>query len=902
MRNYIDLITEGRQNQILIENFEHAGKMISEAKLTPDQIGQIFKGIEQNMTAAGGNRTAVGKGVDTAKSAAGAVGKAYNGLINKFSDTKVMQGFDAAYDKAAEQLKQATGGDQGAMQYVQKYRDFAKKHPMAQTAIYALLIAAVSIGSGGAAAPAALGLLKMGDRLVQGDKFSQALAKGATTAGAAAVGQGIKGALSGQDVPSTGDKSSMYNRDSKIVNRPGDFDGPVNDPGTSSTAKAIQAAQSSNLSKQDMMNDFAKKMGLTGDNHKAVFKGGVPVEIDGKPVPQNLYTPDQAQNVDAAKKMAAQMANPTAAATDVAPKTATPAANTGYELKKGPDGLEGPIVSKNGQIVPNTGASSAADAAPSNKPSVAANQTPAPAANTAPVKTGPSSSVSDFDPEDDYDDEPLMRGGNQGYPIRSGGVGYNQGYDTRGYPIRSGGAGYNQDYGNNRGSANTQPTHTGGAKGAAANHNGPNQTPKAAVDTTPNKTNVATNQTPGGAKAAVDTTPNKPSVTTNQTPTTPKAAVDTTPKAAVDTTPNKPNVATNQTPGGAKAAVDTTPNKTNVATNQTPTTPKAAVDTTPNNKPSVATNQTPTGKTTGYELKKGPNGLEGPIVSKDGKIVKETIETMAINAATYNFDWIALPTMMMIDYKKSYQPNYLGESAAITNTVLTREGVQCVFSNLERLHEHLLEAESEYGAEVKKPGIFGRLGAGIKKAAGAVASSKLGQAVGQGVQAVKTTANNATTTVTADKLQKAWQANRSPMDTKGLMNFLTQQGVDKSVIAATYKSLGIPLQTGGRVAGQGPSQTANAIRKRDARAANKAAPGTVPSAAPEVAIQQEKPAGQPQAQFGQQWTAQATAAPNPQTPQPTNTSGTATANFGAVWAQQEQPKKIKKTVSKRLEV
>jgi hypothetical protein len=849
MRNYIDLITEGRQNQILIENFEHAGKMISEAKLTPDQIGQIFKGIEQNMTAAGGNRTAVGKGVDTAKSAAGAVGKAYNGLINKFSDTKVMQGFDAAYDKAAEQLKQATGGDQGAMQYVQKYRDFAKKHPMAQSAIYALLIAAVSIGSGGAAAPAALGLLKMGDRLVQGDKFSQALAKGATTAGAAAVGQGIKGALSGQDVPSTGDKSSMYNRDSKIVNRPGDFDGPVNDPGTSSTAKAIQAAQSSNLSKQDMMNDFAKKMGLTGDNHKAVFKGGVPVEIDGKPVPQNLYTPDQAQNVDAAKKMAAQMANPTAAATDVAPKTATPAANTGYELKKGPDGLEGPIVSKNGQIVPNTGASSAADAAPSNKPSVAANQTPAPAANTAPVKTGPSSSVSDFDPEDDYDDEPLMRGGNQGYPIRSGGVGYNQGYDTRGYPIRSRGAGYNQDYGNNRGSANTQPTHTGGAKGAAANHNGPNQTPKAAVDTTP------------------------------------------------------------------KAAVDTTPNKPNVATNQTPTTPKAAVDTTPNNKPSVATNQTPTGKTTGYELKKGPNGLEGPIVSKDGKIVKETIETMAINAATYNFDWIALPTMMMIDYKKSYQPNYLGESAAITNTVLTREGVQCVFSNLERLHEHLLEAESEYGAEVKKPGIFGRLGAGIKKAAGAVASSKLGQAVGQGVQAVKTTANNATTTVTADKLQKAWQANRSPMDTKGLMNFLTQQGVDKSVIAATYKSLGIPLQTGGRVAGQGLSQTANAIRKRDARAANKAAPGTVPSAEPGVAVQQQQvqpgfkrsvapqqTASQPQAQFGQQWTAQATAAPKPQTPQPTNTSGTATANFGAVGAQQEQPKKIKKTVSKRLEV
>jgi len=887
MRNYIDLITEDRQNQILIENFERAGKLITEAQLTADQIGQIFKGIEQNMTAAGGNRTAIGKGVDSAKSAAGAVGKAYSGLIDKFSNTKTMQGFDAAYDKAAEQLKQATGGDQGAMQYVQKYRDFAKKHPIAQSAIYALLIAAVSIGSGGAAAPAALGLLKMGDRLVQGDKFSQALAKGATTAGAAAVGQGIKGALSGQDVPSTGIKKGA----SAAMADP--------DAGTSSTAKSIKAAQSSLHSQQDMMNDFAKKMGLTGDSHKAVFKGGVPVEIDGKPVPQNLYTPDQADNVAAAKKMAAQMANPTASATDTAPvskapkwiqsaatkagvnpddaefgmrhpgvdtksdlaaakagldtpqgvqsaaatptapKTATPAANTGYELKKGPDGLEGPSVSKA-------------------------------AANTAPVRTGAASSVSDFDPSDDDGYEPPMRGGNQGYPIRSGGVSYNQGYDydPRGYPIRSRDFGYNQDYRHNRGINHNQPvghgntqTHTGGAKGAAAN-------------TQP--TNTVANQTPATPKAAVDTTPN-----------------------------NKPNVATNQTPSTPKTAVDTTPNKTNVATNQTPATPKAAVDTTPNNKPNVATNQTPTGaKSTGLELKKGPNGLEGPVVSKDGKIVKETIETMAINAATYNFEWIALPSTIMIDYKRSWQPNYLGESANISDTVLTREGIQCVFSNLERLHEHLLEAESEYGAEVKKPGIFGRLGAGIKKAASAVAGSKLGQAVGQGVQQVKTAATNATTAVTADKLQKAWQANRSPMDTKGLMSFLMSQGVDKSVIAATYKSLGIPLQTGGRVAGQGPSQTANAVRKRNARAAAKAAPGTTPSAEPGVAIQQEKPAGQPQAQFGQQWTTQAKPAAKPQTPQPMSTGGKATANFGAVGAQQQptKTKKVKKAVSKKLEV
>ena len=57
-----------------------------------------------------------------------------------------------------------------------------------------------------------------------------------------------------------------------------------------------------------------------------------------------------------------------------------------------------------------------------------------------------------------------------------------------------------------------------------------------------------------------------------------------------------------------------------------------------------------------------------------------------------------------------------------------------------------------------------------------------------------------------------------------------------------------PTRTGGRVAGQGPSQTANAIRKRDARAAKKATATPQPAA---------PAAPQATAQFGQQWTAQA---------------------------------------------
>ena len=58
------------------------------------------------------------------------------------------------------------------------------------------------------------------------------------------------------------------------------------------------------------MNDFAKKMGLAGTNHTARMVGGVPIEIDGKPVPTNLYTPSQAGDIEAARQMATAMGNP----------------------------------------------------------------------------------------------------------------------------------------------------------------------------------------------------------------------------------------------------------------------------------------------------------------------------------------------------------------------------------------------------------------------------------------------------------------------------------------------------------------------------------------------------------------------------------------------------------------
>ena len=181
--------------------WESVGIKLAEAQLTPDQITQIFQQIEQGATAAGSNRTAIGKGKDVAS----AVAQAYATLKGKVANSATMQMFDQQYDQVAEKLKQATGGDQGVMTYVQKYRDFAKKHPMAQSLIYSALIAAAGISGAGAGGAAALGLLKMTDKLLQGEKFSQAAISGAETGalayGASKVGDMIRGADQTTNIP-----------------------------------------------------------------------------------------------------------------------------------------------------------------------------------------------------------------------------------------------------------------------------------------------------------------------------------------------------------------------------------------------------------------------------------------------------------------------------------------------------------------------------------------------------------------------------------------------------------------------------------------------------------------------------------------------------------------------------
>ena len=234
-----------------VKLWENAGRKLYEFALSPEQIQQLFQNIEQSTTAAGNNRTTIGQGKDVAD----AVNKAWKDLKGKVQNSGPVQDIDAKYDQAAAKLKQATGGDAGVMKYVQKYRDFAKKHPIAQSLIYAALIAAAGISGAGVGGAAALGLLKMTDKLLQGEKFSSAAYAGAKTGalayGAGQIGQAMKGG--DQGMPPDSAYKTTYSHDTGVV------DIPSSNPAMSQAMDAGQKAQGYASSKA-YLDQLAKSM------------------------------------------------------------------------------------------------------------------------------------------------------------------------------------------------------------------------------------------------------------------------------------------------------------------------------------------------------------------------------------------------------------------------------------------------------------------------------------------------------------------------------------------------------------------------------------------------------------------------------------------------------------------
>ena len=228
--------------------WESAGHAIlKEYQIDPKLIPQLFQEIEAGLLAdpTGANRTMLGKGKDTAV----AVNNAWEDLKSQIQKSGPVQGFDK---KVSDLLSKIGAGSSDpelggkVSGWAEGYRKFAKEHPIMQGAIYAALIAVLGLSGAGIGGAAALGLLKMADKLIQGDRASSAAYSGAKTGAMAYAASSL---LGGQ-APET---SQQFPVDPSIgQNLPADIVAP---PGV--TSYTIEPG--------DTLSDIAKKMNVSVD-------------------------------------------------------------------------------------------------------------------------------------------------------------------------------------------------------------------------------------------------------------------------------------------------------------------------------------------------------------------------------------------------------------------------------------------------------------------------------------------------------------------------------------------------------------------------------------------------------------------------------------------------------------
>jgi hypothetical protein len=170
--------------------------ILCEVALAPDQIQQLFTTIEKRA-----GRSTLGKGLDAVK---GATDKISDVWFNKFGGMLQSSGPVQAFDQKFEDIKSKIAAKNPELAAkLAKYGEFARNNPnlhkfllaIAGSAAAALGVAvAGGIGAGalavGTGTGIAVGILNIADRLLQGQKASTAIGRGATTGAIAGVAAG----------------------------------------------------------------------------------------------------------------------------------------------------------------------------------------------------------------------------------------------------------------------------------------------------------------------------------------------------------------------------------------------------------------------------------------------------------------------------------------------------------------------------------------------------------------------------------------------------------------------------------------------------------------------------------------------------------------------------------------
>jgi hypothetical protein len=207
--------------------------VLCEVALAPDQIQQLFTTIEK-----GAGRSTLGQGLDAVK---GAKDKISDVWFNKFGGMLQSSGPVQSFDQKFEDLKSKIAAKNPKLaSQLAKYGEFAKNNPnlhkfllaIAGSAAAALGVAvAGGIGAGalavGTGTGIAVGILNIADRLLQGQKASTAIGRGATTGAIAGLAAGAATKIG--DMVKAGLKSDIIAdlKGMKIINHHMDYNGAI---------------------------------------------------------------------------------------------------------------------------------------------------------------------------------------------------------------------------------------------------------------------------------------------------------------------------------------------------------------------------------------------------------------------------------------------------------------------------------------------------------------------------------------------------------------------------------------------------------------------------------------------------------------------------------------------------
>ena len=279
---------------------------IFEAELTPQQINDIFTNAEQYAVDSGSFQTKLGKvgnkAADAGKAAVGGVKVAANVMakanaqLNKLGaaiqDTTPIKGIDAAFEKAKKDLYVKLGGkDSKVNQVIMKASQLAKDHPGKTKFLVGALTVAASLAAGPAGGAAAGYILRGASDLIAGEKLSTAVGKGLKTAAMGYLsGKAIEWAKDAfQSGASPEQLASIANDPKEIAGAIETGDIPPVPRGTDIRQLSMQGRMMDLQDMNDTMKDVGGQMGLKPP-FEATFKMGVPTEINGVPVPQDILS------------------------------------------------------------------------------------------------------------------------------------------------------------------------------------------------------------------------------------------------------------------------------------------------------------------------------------------------------------------------------------------------------------------------------------------------------------------------------------------------------------------------------------------------------------------------------------------------------------------------------------